>query len=450
MVGARGGAPPPGPGGNALTGCDLQICGAWSAPVTFGDWQQLGPEAAAREVRRRVETHLSAKQRSAALAVLLDEPALAARFAAAPAGSPLRGIPYLLKDLFDVAGQPTFAGSSFLPDVRAAPVRDSAIVRDLGAVGAVLAGKTHLFEFAWGLTGENAHYGDCEHPRFPGRTTGGSSSGSALAVAADVVPFAIGTDTGGSIRVPAAFCGIFGYRGVPSDAWISDAVPLAPGFDTAGWFARSAADMRLAIGALVGLRTEAREPRGCYLEMPGLDPDVARALRAAAADLAPPADGASAGELLDKFAPAAEVYGVLAGVETWKIHRKWAEKDRGRYGPLVRDRLERAQGISRAQVAAVEPSFEALKLTWAKFFLSYDFLVMAASPCAAPLKADLTHATRLRMLGLTAPASLGGLPVLVIPVALPSGLSTGLQVVVNNPLSPAVAWALDKSRYSSA
>ncbi len=418
--------------------------------MTFGEWQQLGPEAAAREVRRRVETLLSANQRSAALAVLLDEPALAARFAAAPAGSPLRGIPYLLKDLFDVVGMPTFAGSTFLPDVRPKPVRDCAIVRDLDATGAVLAGKTHLFEFAWGLTGENAHYGDCDHPRFAGRTSGGSSSGSALAVAADVVPLAIGTDTGGSIRVPAAFCGIFGYRGVPGDSWISDAVPLAPRFDTAGWLTRSAADMRAALGALVGLRPGIRAPRGCFLEMPGLDADVAAACRAAAADLAPPADGACAGELRDKFAPAAEVYGVLAGVETWRIHRKWAEKDRGRYGPLVRDRLTRAQGISRAQVAAVEPSFEALDLAWAKFFLAYDFLVMPASPCAAPLKADLTHATRLRMLGLTAPASLGGLPVLVVPVPLPSGLSTGLQVIVNNPQSPVVAWVLDGSRYSSA
>ena len=125
-----------------------------------------------------------------------------------------------------------------------------------------MAGKdADLFEFAWGLTGENAHFGDCEHPRFPGRTSGGSSSGSAEAVAAEIVPLAIGTDTGGSIRVPAAFCGIFGYRGVPGEPWITDAVQLAPSFDTAGWFTRSGADMmRQLIEALVGLRTSERTP----------------------------------------------------------------------------------------------------------------------------------------------------------------------------------------------
>jgi len=410
--------------------------------MTFGEWQQLAPEAAAREVRRRAEAHLSVSQRRAALAVLLDEAALQASFASAPVGSPLRGVPYLLKDLFDVTGLPTFAGSSFLPEVRPAAGQDSQIVRELKAAGAVLAGKSQLFEFAWGLTGENAHYGDCEHPGFPGRTSGGSSSGSAAAVAADVVPFAIGTDTGGSIRVPAAFCGVFGFRGMPRDAWITDAVPLAPSFDTAGWFTRTAQDMKTAIAALMGLRTGEKAPRGCYLDMPGVDPEVAAACAAAAADLAVPADGIARGELLDKFAPAAEIYGVLAGTETWKIHKKWADRYRPRYGPLVRDRLDRARAISRAQVAAVEPSHAALKLAWEKFFLAYDFLVMAASPFPAPAKADLTPANRLRMLGLTGPATLAGLPVLTIPVPLPSGMSTGLQVIVNHPQSPAISWAL--------
>jgi amidase/aspartyl-tRNA(Asn)/glutamyl-tRNA(Gln) amidotransferase subunit A len=409
------------------------------------------PEAAAREVRRRAEARLGATQRKAAIAVLLDESALAASFAAAPTASPLRGVPYLLKDLFDVGGIPTFAGSSFLPDVRPNPGRDSGIARELAAAGAVLAGKTHLFEFAWGLTGENAHYGDCEHPRFPGRTSGGSSSGSAAAVAAEVVPLAIGTDTGGSIRVPAAFCGIFGYRGVPGDEWISDAVALAPSFDTAGWFTRTASDMRQVLATLVGLRTnEDRAPKGCYIERPGLDPDVAKACRDAASEITGPADASTQAELLAKFAPAAETYGVLAGLESWKIHRKWAEKFRVKYGPLLQDRLDRARGISQAQVAAVEPSYEAIRLTWTKFFLTYDYLVMPASPFPALVKADCTQANRLRMMNLTTPASLGALPVLTIPVPLPSGMSTGLQVVLNHPQSPVLSWVLDSCRQSSA
>jgi amidase/aspartyl-tRNA(Asn)/glutamyl-tRNA(Gln) amidotransferase subunit A len=159
--------------------------------------------------------------------------------------------------------------------------------------------------------------------------------------------------------------------------------------------------------------------------------------------LTQPADASTRTELQDKFANAAEIYGVLAGLESWKIHRKWAEKHRSRYGPLVQDRLDRARGVSQAQVAAVQPSHEALRLAWTKFFLSYDFLIMPASPFPALAKADCTPANRLRMLGLTAPASLGALPALTIPVALPSGMSAGLQVIVNRPQSPVIPWVLE-------
>jgi amidase/aspartyl-tRNA(Asn)/glutamyl-tRNA(Gln) amidotransferase subunit A len=261
-------------------------------------------------------------------------------------------------------------------------------------------------------------------------------------VAAGIVPLAIGTDTGGSIRVPAAFCGLFGYRGVPGSPLIDDAFPLSPSFDTAGWFTRTAADMLTATEALAGLTKMEREPRGCYLDMPGLDADVALACRNASAVLAPAADSATRDELLRVFAPAAEVYGVLAGIEAWKIHKKWADRHRERYGPLLRDRLDRSRAISPAQVAAVESSNTALLAAWKTFFRSHDFLVMAAAPFPALENSNLTAANRLSSLGLTAPASLGGLPALTIPVPLPSGLTAGLQVVFNDPQSPAIPWVL--------
>ena len=417
--------------------------------MTFSQWQELAPEAAARELHRRAAEAWPAAQSGAVLAVLRDEAALAAAFREAPRRGPLGGVPYLLKDMFDVPGWPTRAGSSFLAEVRPAATAPSALVRELAAAGTVLAGKTQLFEFAWGLTGENAHFGDCEHPYFRGRTAGGSSSGSAAAVAAGVVPFAIGTDTGGSIRVPASFCGVFGYRGVPRQAWIGDAVPLAPSFDTAGWFTANAADLRASVAALIGLRTSERVPSGCYLEPPDLDPDVAHACRAAADTFTAPADASTRDQLLGAFAPAAEIYGVLAGAESWHIHQPWAERFRDRYGPLLRERLERARDIGAAQILAVEPGRQALELAWARFFLSYDFLVMPATPSPALTRADCTPASRRRMLGLTAPVSLAGLPCLTLPVELPSGLTAGLQVVVNNPQSPVVSWALEPGRYSS-
>ena len=227
--------------------------------MTFADWQSLSPEAAARLVHQRVAALPTAQQR-AALAWLAPEARLAAELRSGtgvpPVGSPrlpLAGLPFAAKDLFDAAGLPTFAGSNFLPEVREChvaspdfPARvspaDGAFIRDVRSAGAALAAKAHMHEFAYGITGENPHYGDCEVPGHPGRTTGGSSSGSALLVKAGVAPFALGTDTGGSIRVPSAFCGLYGFRLTPRHPWIADGYPLAESLDTPGFFTANAAD----------------------------------------------------------------------------------------------------------------------------------------------------------------------------------------------------------------
>ena len=411
--------------------------------MTFADWQSLAPAPAAREFLRRATTLLSPAQQRAVFAHLPTEAELIAHFATAPAGSPLAGVPYLAKDLFDVGGLPTFAGSTFLPEVRPEPTADSAFISAVNAAGAVLAGKTHLHEFAYGITGENPHYGDVEHPRHPGHTTGGSSSGSAAAVAAGIVPFALGTDTGGSIRVPAAFCGLYGFRGAPRHAWIADAFPLSPTFDTAGWFTATATDMRTALAALVGLGTGERTPRGCYLEIPGLTPEVAAACRAAATKLAPPADTTTRNELLRRFAGALDAYNIIVATESAAIHAPWSADYQDRYDPAVWARLQRVHELTPAQVASADATLAAVRLAWKSYFLTFDFLILPAVHRGALPKAECTLPQRSRLLSLTAPASLGGLPVLTIPVALNDGLTAGLQIVVNNPQSPVLNRALE-------
>ncbi len=412
--------------------------------MTFRDWQQLPPPDAAREIHRRVRTALRPGQQRAVLAWLRPEEQLACVLASTPAGSPLGRVPYFAKDLFDAAGVPTLAGSTFLPELRPTPTRDSAIVAALGARGATLAGKTHMHEFAYGITGENPHYGDCEHPRFPGRTTGGSSSGSAAAVAAGIVPLALGSDTGGSVRVPAAYCGLFGFRLTPGDPWVRDAFPLAKSYDTAGWFTANASDLRASHAALVGAAVRTREPRGGWLELPGLDADVAAAFRAAAARLAPEVKATLRETLLRGFARSVETYNTTVAVEAWEVHRGWAERYRTRYSEGVWQRLNRAHDVTPAQRAATETETIAIRALWAGVFRDLDFLILPASPTAAPTKAEFTLENRMRILALTAPASIGGLPVLTIPVPLPSGLTTGLQIIVNDVRSPVVDWALDR------
>ena len=410
--------------------------------MNFSDWQSLAPAPAAREFLRRATTLLSPAQQRAVFAHLPTEAELVTHFATAPVGSPLAGVPYLAKDLFDVASVPTLAGSTFLPEVRPDPTADSAFISAVNAAGGVFAGKTHLHEFAYGITGENPHYGDVEHPLHPGRTSGGSSSGSAAAVAAGIVPFALGTDTGGSIRVPAAFCGLYGFRGAPRHEWIADAFPLAPTFDTAGWFTANAADMRTALAALVGLGTSERTPRGCYLEIPGLSPEVATACRTAATRLAPPADHATRTELLRRFAGALDAYHIIVALESSAAHADWSADYQDRYDPVVWARLQRVHEFTPAQVASADATLTAVRLAWTSYFLTFDFLILPAVHRPALTKADCTLPQRSRLLSLTAPASLGGLPVLTLPVPLPDGLTAGLQIVVNNPQSPVLAWAL--------
>jgi len=424
--------------------------------MPFADWQSLAPAAAARLVHERVAALPPAQQR-AALAWLAPEDRLAAELAGTSStsssnlNSPLRGVPFAAKDLFDAAGLPTFAGSAFLPEVRPEPAADGAFIRDVRAAGAALAAKAHMHEFAYGITGENPHYGDCELPGHAGRTTGGSSSGSALLVKTGVVPFALGTDTGGSIRVPSAFCGLYGFRLTPHHPWIADGFPLAESFDTPGFFTGNAADLRTLLDALVpesasgsALPAPRSSLRGAYLALPGLDPVVERAFLAAAPRLAEPLPASTAAELLPLFAPAAELYAVLGGAETRVIHAPFYARYRDRYDPNVRARIDRALTLTDTEIARAQANRDAITAAWASLFREYDYVVLPGSPGPAITKAECTMEMRSRILGLTVPASMASLPVLALPVPLPDtgGLTTALQIVVPTIHSPAIRHAL--------
>jgi len=425
--------------------------------MNFAAWQALSPAAAAQEYLRRVAL-LPPAQRRSILASVPTEAELTRRFEAAVPGLSLSGVPALLKDLYDVGGEPTQAGSTFLAEVR--PPRpaghDGTFGRDLQRAGAVFAGKTQMVEFAYGLTGENAHYGDCVHPQFPNRTSGGSSSGSAAAVAAGLVPFATGSDTGGSIRLPAAFCGIYGLRLAPYQEWIEDAVPLAAPFDTAGWFTGTAEDMRLSLDGLLPFVARPQrsryappeEPmpaRGCYLEMPHLDREVAHACAAAAERLACLSGHVVKHTLHQAFAHATSAYQVIGSVAAWEAHQPWFQSHRDRYSPAVRERLERALHWKPSQIQAARMARDRIMRTWDEYFQEYDYLLMPAAPFPALQLSELTAANRERILDLTTPASLGGLPVLTLPVSLGPkhpGLTCGLQLIVKEAHDPFLRVAL--------
>jgi Asp-tRNA(Asn)/Glu-tRNA(Gln) amidotransferase A subunit family amidase len=455
-------------------------------PLPIAAWQAMSPDDAAREVHARIAA-LPDPLRRAAVAWLKPEAELArelsvgaalrrdsfedqSRHKAVPTCAYLHRVPYLLKDLFDLAGVPTRAGSKFLEQVRPTPAADSRIARRLSELGAVCAGKTHLVEFASGLTGENPHYGDCPHPRFPDRLSGGSSSGSASLVAAGVAPLSVGTDTGGSVRVPAAWCGLYGFRLSPGDEFIRDAFPLAPTMDTAGWFTANARDMLTVWQAWTGSRvgaaattwsstlsprpagTQARllesAPRGCYLNarklVPGMDPAVATACDYAAASLTAHADPVAEAALVLSWHHAMEAYIAIGMSEAHAVHRNWLAPYREHYDPVIWQRFTNAGSFPPAEIARARERLMEIRSVFRDFFRTYDFLVLPAVPTVAPTKAEATVELRRNILTLTAPASLGGLPVLTIPVPLQGGLTAGLQIILPSADSPAVPWILSK------
>jgi aspartyl-tRNA(Asn)/glutamyl-tRNA(Gln) amidotransferase subunit A len=424
--------------------------------LTFSDWRELAPNDVAREVHERANA-LPPGQREAVFALLACEGEIAGRL---EAGSPdpvdgtgrsrlhlpetplLAGLPFVVKDVFDAADWPTKAGSTFLEKVRAVPAVDGALVARLRAEGAVLAGKAHLHEFAYGITGENPHYGDVEHPRLPGRTSGGSSSGSAAAVAAGVVPLAFGTDTAGSIRVPSAFCGLYGFRMTPHHPWIADAFPLAPSFDTAGWFTANAGDMATTLRALLGVNGTGGKVRGAWLPFGDVDAELAVAQSKAAGVLGAAMTGPPAERLRATFAEAPGIFNALRAPEAWAVHAAWVEPWKHAYDPLVYARVMAGRGVTAEAQTAAQTGRERLLAAFDAVWAEYDFLVLPATPCVAPTKADCTQGTRDRIFQITTPVSVAGLPVLTLPVRLPEGFSTGLQVVAPRVDSPVFAEVL--------
>lgn len=412
-------------------------------PLPFATWQALSPEQCASEVASRL-TQLPTSLRTAALAWQRPPGELIAELVTG--AGPLRGLPYFAKDLFDVAGAPTRAGSAFLAEIRPTP-GDSVLIRQLRALGAAVAGKTHMVEFAAGLTGENRTYGDCPHPRFADRLSGGSSSGSAALVAAGVVPFALGSDTGGSVRVPAAFCGVYGFRLTPRDEFVRDAFPLSPTCDTTGWFASAPQDLATLNRALLGTPEFAsRSPRGVFLTARDLvayaDPTVHEHCQSAAANFASPADETTRSALLRAWSSAIDAYTTLVTHEAFKIHEPWLEVHRGRYDPGIWQRFVNAGRATPVQLDDARAVFATVRESFATLFRDYDFLVLPSAPVPALTKAQCTLETRRAILACTTPASLAGLPTLTLPVPLPGGLTAGLQVIAPRTSSPVFEWLL--------
>ncbi|WP_198587158.1 amidase [Glycomyces xiaoerkulensis] len=345
---------------------------------------------------------------------------------------PLAGLRLAVKDLFDVAGMPTGAGNPrWLETHPAAADADAEAVARLRGAGASLIGKTVTDELAWSLNGTNAHYGTPENPAAPGRMPGGSSSGSASAVALGAADVGLGTDTGGSIRLPASYCGLFGLRPSHGRVPLEGVVPLSPSFDTAGALARDARTLREACEVLLGTSSDAPEPFTGVLAPRDVwdeaSPEARRALEPAVDRLGLEIDTAPLFDEPDGLERARVAYAMIQAFEAWRSHGEWIEKAEPEFGPGVAARFSRAADVSAETEAEATRHRDRVTELLSERLSGGAVLAIPAAPGPAPEpEASIDREAVVR---LTCLAGLTRAPALALPSGDVAGLPVGLQLV---------------------
>ncbi|PKG22256.1 amidase [Niallia nealsonii] len=345
----------------------------------------------------------------------------------------LRGMSFAVKDVFDIEGHSSSAGNPDWLQTHGPAKKTAASLQRLLNNGAVLNGTTITDELMYSLNGENFHYGTPVNPADEKRIPGGSSCGSAVTVAAGLTDFSIGTDTGGSVRIPSSYCGIFGIRPTHGLIAIDGVIPLAKSFDTVGWMARSA-DTLLKVGkVLINKEGEAARFTQFVLAEDAwklADEKVVPVLKRILETKVPlHSSTILAEEGLEEWK---EVFRVLQGNEIWQTHRDWINEENPTFGPGIKERFEMASKITEEEVEFAAKKREEIMRETKELLKEDTILIIPTSPDIAPLlnlpTADL-EVKRSQTLQLCCIAGLSGLPQVNVPVANIDGAPIGLSFI---------------------
>jgi len=348
---------------------------------------------------------------------------------------PLAGLRFAAKDIYDIAGHRTGFGSPDWLRTHEPAARTAPVVQQLLDAGADLIGRAQTDELTYSLNGENAHYGTPVNVNAPGRIPGGSSSGSAAAVAGGLADFAVGSDTGGSVRAPASYCGVYGIRPTHGRITLEGACALAPSFDTAGWFARDAALLEKVGRVLLG-ESGPLEPGSLLLAEDTfelLEPDVRKALQPALDRVQAHCGKAQPVRVTeDGLAHWSDIFRVLQAAEVWAVHGEWVTRTQPRLGPGIRQRIEWAAALDPREAGSRCAAREDITNRMERLLAGNAVLILPTMPDIAPLvnlPAAATQDIRARALNLLCIAGLARLPQVTLPLAQRAGCPLGLSLI---------------------
>lgn len=353
---------------------------------------------------------------------------------------PLAGLTFGVKDIFDIEGSRTgFGNPTWLETHPPAKVTATAVRRLLDA-GACMIGKTLTDEMAYSLTGENAHYGTPVNPKDPNRIPGGSSNGSASAVANDLVDFALGTDCGGSVRLPASYCGILGIRPSLGRVAVDGVVPFSASFDVIGWFAKSAGLLARLGDVLFDEPQPARPVRRLLIADDAfgfVDQAVRDALRSGIDRVSEHIASAERIRVCDdRLEDWFNVFRLIQASEIWANHGAWIERHNPSFGPGVGDRMDWASKVTTDEVAPARERHVEIASRLGGLLGDGDVLCIPASPRIAPPRNapvdDIEVRFRHQAMCLLCISGLGGLPQISLPLGELDGMPLGLSLIARH------------------